>query len=333
LLQKVKDVHLRPSKEVASLVDQMHAAGGFMGRHLAEAAMIYTEMQNDASCTKFLSFPAAPVATGTRGVLVDMIREGMVDVIITASGTLDHDLARTWGDYYHGSFDLDDVKVKKEGYHRLGNILVPLQAYGPALEKHLQPWLERKYQAGLRNVTTEQLCSELGELGDERSILYWARKMKVPIFVPGPMDGAVGSQVWLFANRRSDFRVDVIGDEKRLADITFDSKRSGALVVGGGISKHHLLWWSQFKGGLDYACYITTASEHDGSLSGAQVKEAISWGKVRPRARKTTLIADATVVLPIVATYAMTRRKKRPVLSTRRLTPLSNQLAGIYSED
>ena len=60
------------------------------------------------------------------------------------------------------------------------------------------------------------------------SILYWARKKKVPIFVPGPMDGAVGSQLWLFANRRSDFRVDVIKDEKRLADIVFDSKKTGA---------------------------------------------------------------------------------------------------------
>ena len=123
------------------------------------------------------------------------------------------------------------------GYHRLGNVLVPLETYGPAIEKRLQPWLERKYQEGTRSMTTEQLCFELGELGDEHSILYWARKKKVPIFVPGPMDGAVGSQIWLFANRRSDFRVDVIGDEKRLADITFDSKKSGALVIGGGISQ------------------------------------------------------------------------------------------------
>jgi deoxyhypusine synthase len=292
-------------------VDQMQGAGGFMGRHLAEVARIYTEMLDDRACTKFLSFPAALVATGTRGVIVDMIREGMVDVIVTASGTLDHDLARSWGSYYHGSFDLDDLKVKREGYHRLGNVLVPLEAYGPALEKRLQPWLERRYQEGIRSFTTEQLCAELSELGDEHSILYWSRKMKVPIFVPGPMDGAVGSQIWLFANKRRDFSVDVIGDEKRLADITFDSRKSGALVIGGGISKHHLLWWSQFKGGLDYACYITTAVEYDGSLSGAQVKEAISWGKVRPRARKTTLIADATVALPLVATYAMTKRKKR----------------------
>ena len=311
MLEKVQDVRLKPSREVVSLLDQMHGAGGFMGRHLAEAARVFTEMLDDRACTKFLSFPAALVATGIRGVIVDMIREGMVDVIVTASGTLDHDLARSWGSYSHGSFDLDDVKVKKEGYHRLGNVLVPLEAYGPALEKRLQPWLEKKYQEGVRSFTTENLCRELGELGDERSIVHWARKMNVPIFVPGPMDGAVGSQLWLFANRRSDFRVDVIGDEKRLADITFDSKKSGGLVIGGGISKHHLIWWSQFKGGLDYACYITTATEYDGSLSGAQVKEAISWGKVRPRARKTTLIADATIALPLVACYALTNRKKR----------------------
>jgi deoxyhypusine synthase len=312
LLEKVKDIHLRRSKEVVLLVDQMRGAGGFMGRHLAEVAKIYTEMLDDSACTKFLSFPAALVATGTRGVIVDMIREGMVDVIVTASGTLDHDLARSWGDYYHGSFDLDDLKVKKEGYHRLGNILVPLETYGPALEKRLQPWLEERYQAGERSVTTEKLCFELGELAGKDSILRAAREMKVPIFVPGPMDGAVGSQIWLFANRRSDFRVDVIGDEKRLADIIFDSKKSGALVIGGGISKHHVIWWSQFKGGLDYACYITTAVEYDGSLSGAQVKEAISWGKVRPKARKTTLIADATTALPLVVSYAMTNRKTRP---------------------
>ncbi len=310
LLEKVKDLRLKPSQETAALIDHMREAGGFMGRHLAEAAKVYAEMLNDDKCTKFLSFPAAIVATGCRGVIVDMVKEGMVDVIITASGTLDHDLARSWGDYYHGSFDLDDVKVKKEGYHRLGNILVPLEAYGPALEKRLQPWLEARYGAGEKTMTTERLSYELGELGDESSILYWARKKNVPIFVPGPMDGAVGSQIWLFANRRSDFRIDVIGDEKRLADITFDAKRSGALVIGGGISKHHVLWWSQFKGGLDYASYITTATEYDGSLSGAQVKEAISWGKVRARAKRTTLIADATIALPLVASYALTRRRE-----------------------
>jgi deoxyhypusine synthase len=310
-LKKVVDIRLAPSREVVALVDQMEKAGGFMGKDLAEVAQTYVEMLSDKSCTKFLSFPAAPMATGLRGVVVDMVKEHMVDVIITTCGTLDHDLARSMGAYYHGSFNMDDAEVQRMGYHRLGNILVPLDDYGPAIERKMQPWLEDLYQSGKTSLSTEEMCSELGRsMEDEESLLYWASKRGVPIFIPGPMDGAVGSQVWLFANKRPDFRIDVIKDEKRLSDIVFESKKSGALIVGGGISKHHTLWWNQFKGGLDYACYVTTAVEYDGSLSGAQVREAVSWGKVKVKARQTTLYSEATIAMPLIATYALTKMKR-----------------------
>lgn len=310
--RKVVDIRLAPSREVVALVNQMDKAGGFMGKDLAEVAQIYVDMLSDKSCTKFLSFPAAPMATGMRGVIVDMVKEHMVDVIITTCGTLDHDLARSMGDYYHGSFNMDDAKVQKMGYHRLGNILVPLDDYGPAIERKMQPWLEDVYESGTKSLSTEELCSELGRsVEDEESLLYWASKKGVPIFVPGPMDGAVGSQVWLFANKHPDFGIDVIKDEKRLSDIVFESTRTGALVIGGGISKHHTIWWNQFKGGLDYACYVTTAVEYDGSLSGAQVREAVSWGKVKEKARQTTLYSEATIALPLIATYALTKTKRR----------------------
>ena len=71
-------------------------------------------------------------------------------------------------------------------------------------------------------------------------------------------------------------------------------------MIGGGISKHHTLWWNQFKDGLDYAIYITTACKYDGSLSGALVSEAVSWGKVKPDARKVTVHGDATIIFPIL---------------------------------
>ncbi|TLY10984.1 MAG: deoxyhypusine synthase, partial [Thaumarchaeota archaeon] len=87
----------------------------------------------------------------------------------------------------------------------------------------------------------------------------------------------------------------------------YGSKRTGAVIIGGGISKHHVLWWNLFKGGLDYACYITTAVEYDGSLSGAQVREAISWGKVKESAKTATLYAEATAVLPLIVSYALTK--------------------------
>jgi deoxyhypusine synthase len=96
------------------------------------------------------------------------------------------------------------------------------------------------------------------------------------------------------------FKLNLIKDEKELSDIVFDSKRRGALMIGGGISKHHTIWWNQFKGGLDYAVYITTASQYDGSLSGARLREAISWGKVKEKAKQVTIDGDATVILPLM---------------------------------
>jgi deoxyhypusine synthase len=309
-LRKVRDYHVSPSAEVVSLLESMGDGGGFMARNLCDVASTFGSMCARDGCTKFLSFPAAIVATGVRGILIDMVRNGMVDVIVTTCGTLDHDIARTVGDYYQGSFDMDDAKLRRAGYHRLGNVLVPLESYGPTIEKRVQPLLGRLYRNGVRSITSEQLCAEIGrDLGSERSLLYWAEKKKVPVFVPGLTDGAVGSQVWLFTEGHRDFRVDLIGDERRLSDINAEAKETGALVLGGGISKHHVIWWSQFRGGLDWACYVTTAPESDGSLSGARIREAVSWGKVKEKAKRASLDAEVTTVLPLIVSYALTKQK------------------------
>jgi len=71
-------------------------------------------------------------------------------------------------------------------------------------------------------------------------------------------------------------------------------------MLGGGISKHHTIWWNQFRGGLDSAVYVTTAQEYDGSLSGAKLEEAISWRKIREDAEFVNLYGDITVILPIL---------------------------------
>jgi len=308
--EKVRDIRVVASQDAVRLIDQMRESGGFMAKELAETARIIQRMNADGSCLKFLSFPAAPVATGMRGVLVDMVKSGMVDVIVTASGTLDHDLARSYASYYQGDFMLDDSELHRRGFHRLGNVVIPLPNYGPLIEKKIQSLLESLYERGVRRMTSEELCKEVGRsIASNESLLRCAYERRVPVFVPGIMDGAVGSQIWLFAERHRDFQIDVIGDERRLSDLVSSSRRTGAIVIGGGISKHHVLWWNQFKGGLDYACYITTAVEYDGSLSGAQVREAISWGKVKSRAKRSTLYADATVVLPLLVSYALTKKR------------------------
>ncbi len=311
-LKEVRDLHVKPSSDIVAVIDGMGRGGGFMAKNLHDVATTLDSMCARVGCTKFLSFPAAIVATGTRGVLVDMVKEGMVDAIITTCGTLDHDIARTDAAYYEGSFEMDDAALKRRGYHRLGNVLVPLNNYGPLVENRMSALLSRLYASGVRSVTTEQLSGEIGrDLGSKSSLLYWAQRKGVPVFVPGITDGAVGSQLWLFSERHRDFKVDLIGDEKRLSDITAEAKETGGLVLGGGISKHHLIWWNLFRGGLDWACYITTANEFDGSLSGARLAEAISWGKVKEKARQASLYAEVTTVLPFILSYVLAKREAR----------------------
>ena len=299
-MKPVKDLKINKDVKLVELLNQMNEIGGFTAKKLATGIEIFESMKNDKECIKFLSFPACIISTGLRGVIKDLIKNKLVDVVITTCGTLDHDLARTWKDYYEGSFDMNDVELYKKGINRLGNILIPNESYGIILEDKMQSML-KEIAKEKSSFSTREIIHEFGKrIDNEDSILYWTYKNNIPIFVPGITDGAFGSQLWMFRQKNKEFNIDVLKDEEELSEIIFKSKKTGALMLGGGISKHHVIWWNQFKGGLDYVIYITTAPEYDGSLSGARIKEAVSWGKVKEEAKYITIEGDATVLLPLL---------------------------------
>jgi deoxyhypusine synthase len=309
-MKPIKDI--KPTDDVGKLVERMGASGGFTAKELSSGVRILEKM-NKGKCTRFLSFPACIVATGTRGIIAEMLKRKLVDVVITTTGTLDHDLARLWADYYSGSFSMDDKSLHKKGINRLGNVLVPNESYGIVLEEKLQPMI-KEIDSQKKEFSTYEFVWEIGkrlekEKNREDSIVYWAYKNKIPIFIPGIMDGAVGSQLWLFWQTHRDLKLNLFVDEQKLSDIVFEAKKTGAFIIGGGISKHHTIWWNQFRDGLDYAVYVTTAQEYDGSLSGARVSEAISWNKVKEDAEHVTIYADATLVLPIMLSALVSKLK------------------------
>ena len=302
--EPVRDFTTGPETTLTELLERFGTAGGFTAAKLATAAGIMRRM-HDSDCTVFLSFPADIMATGTRGVLRQLVSNGFIDVIVTTCGTLDHDIARTLANYYHGDFEMNDTELRERGINRLGNVLVPDDSYGIPIEKWMHPFLEDLYKKQTRWMPGE-IWHELGarlareERGNE-SLLAACTAHNVPVFVPGFSDGAVGSQLWQFWQSHRDFTPDTLADEHALSDIVHDAKATGALMIGGGISKHHVIWWNQFRDGLDYAIQVTTAPEWDGSLSGARIREAVSWGKVRPEAQRVTVEGDATVLLPLLA--------------------------------
>lgn len=305
----VKDITITESTKIHEIFDQMAKSGGFESRNMADGLDILSSMISDSKCLKFLSFVGAVVSTGTRGIIKDMIQKKWFDVVITTCGALDHDIARHFSHYKTGSFTMDDSQLADQNIHRLGNVLVPMESYGPLIEQKMQEILEESYKQGKKEISTADITREIGKRLGEDSFLHWAQKNNIPVIVPGIMDGAVGSQIWLFSQKHADFKLNLNSDADILSGLVFKAEKSGALMLGGGISKHHTLWWNQYREGLDYAVYVTTAQEFDGSLSGALVREAISWGKVTQQAKQTTIHAEITTSLPFLYSALLSKLK------------------------
>ncbi len=318
--EPVVDYNFSTATSPAQLIEQMAHAGGFTATKLAEARSILADMSRQvdavdgdaAQVCNWISFPACLCATGTRGFFVEAIKRKMFNVVSTTCGTLDHDIARSYKHYYHGSFELDDIELGEHSLMRLGNVIVPNASYGEIIEAIVMPALEDIYNERVASSDKTgadvwlgfgsiHLVWELGErIGTPDSLIYWAAKHRIPVCIPGITDGSIGAQLFMFRQKHRDFHLDTLADEQIMSDLTWEVGVSNALMVGGGISKHHVIWWNQYRGGLDSAVYITTAPEHDGSLSGARLREAISWGKMRPEAPHVCVEGDASVLLPLL---------------------------------
>ena len=323
----VKDYAFSEVKGASTLIDQMAKAGGFTATKLATARDILLQMRQEVDAVdgdasqvcNWLSFPACLCATGTRSFFIEAIKTKMFNVVSTTCGTLDHDIARSYKDYYHGAFELDDIELGEHELMRLGKVIVPNASYGEIIEAVVMPALEDIYNDRLKETGKTgadawigfgsiHLVWELGKrIGKPDSLIYWAWKNQIPVCIPGITDGSIGAQLFMFRQKHRDFHIDTLADEQVMSDLTWDVATSNALMVGGGISKHHVIWWNQYRGGLDAAVYVTTAPEHDGSLSGARLREAISWGKMRPEAPNVCVEGDASVLLPLLGSDIFNR--------------------------
>jgi deoxyhypusine synthase len=295
-MAEVVDFRVETDESAKSLVEKL-GASGFQASKINEATACICQMKA-GDATVFLTFTANMMASGLRGVLTQMVEDGLVDVVITTGGTIDHDIIRSYKTYILGDFNEDDVRLHKKGINRIGNILVPNNRF---------IFLERKmkrvytdYYRKKKVFTPTEINDYIGSVLPAGSFLNTCHKKGVPVFCPGYIDAAVGMHLFFFRQKHKDFILDPAEDLHKLADIVFTAKKTGGIILGGGIAKHHTIGANLLRGGLDFAVYVTTASEFDGSLSGAHPKEAKSWGKIKENGSTTTVYGDATVILPLI---------------------------------
>lgn len=288
----IQDLKAKDLREIDGL-----ASCGFQATNVAKAVSIIERMKKDKA-TIFLTFTSNMIASGLRGIITEMCKRKFVDAIITAGGSLDHDLIKSAKPYQLGDFMMDDATLHKKGVNRIGNILVPNDRY-EYLEGFMMESFEDLYKKD-KTVSPSQIARKIGEKTGEDSFLHWCTENKIPVFCPGITDSAIGLQTYFFKQKRKDFAIDVTKDMNELAQLALNADRTGGLILGGGISKHHAIGVNLLRGGFDYAVYVTTSSPWDGSLSGARTNEGISWGKIKESATHVTVDSDATIALPII---------------------------------
>jgi len=279
---------------------------GFQGTNLSKAVEIIKKMEADKA-TVFFGCNSNMITSGIRDLIAYLMKNKKIGVFVTTGGGIEEDIIKCLGPFYLGDFNADNAKLRENGINRTGNIFVPNQRYLD-FEKFVQPILKKLYERAKsenRVIPASELIWELGkEIKDESSILYWAWQNQIPAFCPSITDGALGDQISFYKYNNPDFYLDQAGDIQKLDELAITSKKTGIIVLGSSAAKHHIANANQFRGGADYAVYITTETEEGGSDSGARVEEAISWGKVKSEAKHVKIYGDATIIFPLIAVSA-----------------------------
>ena len=120
------------------------------------------------------------------------------------------------------------------------------------------------------------------------------------MYCPAFTDGALGDVIYFQTWREEGFIIDLVQDIKLLNDSALKSKKTGQIILGGGVIKHHICNANLMRNGANFSVFINTAAEYDGSDAGARPDEAISWGKIAPDARPVKVYAECSLVLPIL---------------------------------
>lgn len=295
-MKPVKQISLTKNMKVNDLIKEMSKAGVFGSGRLAKAAEITRKMIKDKQCTVFLGAAGALVPGGMRNILIDMLDKGYIDVFVTTGANLTHDLIEALGfKHYQGKANIDDKKLFEKGIDRIYESYMPNKVYGK-----LEDFFKKHFNKLKDKESIKEFLWELGRLVKKKSILSTCYKKKIPIFCPGIADSGIGLMMWGNLAKGKSCNIKAFDDLKEILDIAWTCKKAGVIYLGGGVPKNYIQQAMQFTKGASYGVQITMDRPEPGGSSGAELKEGISWGKLKKKAEYVNVVCDITIALPII---------------------------------
>jgi len=303
-MKRIEQMRLRAGMTVGELAEEMRRAGVIGAGRVGRAVDIVAEMFSDPDYTTFITLSGPLVPSGMRLIFRDLIRDGHVDAVVSNGANLVHDIVEAMGrGHMIGEVDVDDRVLLEKGINRAYDIFIESDTW-IALEEYIGGVLDDIPEEGRVGVPIHGLIREIGlRIEDEGSILGTAARKGVPIFSPGFLDSMLGIPLWMYS-KRSRLVIDPIKDFDLLGEMVYEAKKSGAIILGGGTPKHHAQYMNTLREGLDAAVQISSARAEDGSLSGAPLKESVSWGKLKGD-KASTIFGDVTIVFPLIVAAAL----------------------------
>jgi deoxyhypusine synthase len=312
--QNISGINVSAKTTLSEYVGMLKS-GGFQASELGRAVDVVRAMKQDGAYT-FLAFTSNMVSGGMRELFAELCRRKFCDVIVTGVGSVEEDVMKIKLPFLLGTFTEDDLSLHKKGINRIGNVLVPndryvmlekldMEFYFRIFEQKKEKRPNGKYRAV---ISPSELVHEYGKFiaekfksdkALEKSWVYWAYKNGIKVVLPAPTDGAMGMHLALF-RQDYDLVVDAAGDMRTIGTEVSFAKKTGAIILGGGFAKHHTIGLNIMRGGLDYAVYVSTGTQYDGSMTGARTNEAMSWGKISSKAKSAYVEGDATILFPIL---------------------------------
>lgn len=320
----IEPARVSPGMTVEQLVE-CYRGMGYNARRLAEACETF-QMMIEEGATVCLTLSGAMTPVGMSGVLSTLLEAGFVDWMVSTGANLYHDLHRAFDlPMVQGRFDLDDNVLGRAGIARIydvfihdGKTLLPTdEIVRRVFERQSLP--ARFSTAVVHHVLGEEVRRTAPH--PEKSLLATAAEFDVPIYVPAHADSSLGMNLALNYLKGRPAEPTPSLDILESAAIVAGAAKNGALEVGGGAPKNFfmqtqpMLWQvlGQNKGGHDFFVQLTDARPDTGGLSGATPSEARSWGKLKDAVRNNVVVyGDATVALPVLAAWALTRCRRRP---------------------
>lgn len=262
-------------------------------------------------CKIFLGYTSNQVSSGNRELIRFLVQHKLVHVIVTSAGGIEEDFIKCMGKLHVGSFDLQGAELRKKGLNRIGNLIMPNENYC-TFEEWLNPILdemhERQEKEGIR-WSPSSMIKLMGErINNPESIYYWAARNNIPVFCPAITDGAIGDMLFFHSYRKEGLVLDLVSDIRALNGEALRAAASGLVILGGGVVKHHICNANLMRNGADYAVFINTGLEYDGSDSGASPDEAVSWGKIRMGAKPIKVSCEATIAFPLLVASTFARK-------------------------